>query len=168
MSAPAVEYKQANLLSYGFLAARAEKAAQLLRKGELVSGHDTQALREAAGFLKKVSSGVNFLLTTGDFQSNDLVGALEALHLAIDPIQRIASQLQDNKEFADLFSNIADAVLRRIDNANTAPTEDEDLRLQLFQAFFDALYQFVSTELERHSPAIGSLDKGDPFRPLSA
>lgn len=166
MSAPAADFRNANFLSYGFLATRAEKAAKLLQAGEALSASDAEALQAATDFMNKVSSGATYLIS-GAFQSNDLVGALDALNLAIDPIQTLSDRIKGN-EIGKLFADVAQTVTRATQNPSTPMSVDDKTQIQLFQAFFDALYRYVSSELERETPVIGSPSAGELFRPVSA
>lgn len=166
MSAPAADFRNANFLSYGFLAARAEKAARLLQAGETLSTSDSEALQAATDFMNKVSSGATYL-TSGAFQTNDLVGALDALNLAIDPIQTLSDSIKGN-EVGKLFAEVAQTVTRATQNPLTQISAADKTQIQLFQAFFDALYRYISSELERETPVIGSPSAGELFRSVSA
>lgn len=155
MSTPTADQRNANYLSYGFLAARAEKASILLQEGQALSPSDKEALHAAADFLSKVSTGANFLTSaSGQFQSNDLVSALDALDLAIDSIQTMSDRIKNN-EIGKLFAEVAETVSNQIENPK-ALSGNEKSQVQLFQAFFDALYQYVSSVLERETPLLGS------------
>jgi hypothetical protein len=159
MSAPRADLHHASLLSYGFLAARAEKAAKLLEQNEALSGPDIEVLDEAAQFLKKISTGAEYL-TTKNFQSQDLMGALDALSLAMDPIKTV-SKLFGDREISQIFSETAETVSKHLHIATTPLTESERKQLQIFRQFFDALYAYVSTVLEREAPVLGPRIRGE-------
>src|SRR5262249_831409 len=105
MSAPHADLHHASLLSYGFLANRGERAAKLLEDNQALSEPDIEALSEAAQFLKKISTGAEYL-TTKNFQSQDLMGALDALSLAMDPIKTLSKLFVDRK-ISQTFSETA-------------------------------------------------------------
>lgn len=154
MSAPRADLHHASLLSYGFLATRAENAARLMAEHKDLSAADKEALSEAADFLRKISKGADFL-TDRKWQHQDLVGALDALSVAMDPIKALSSVFRDGR-ISEIFANTAETVSKHIENGGSTLTDDDMERLNIFRAFFNALYTYVSNELEQNTPVVGS------------
>ncbi|HWQ38343.1 MAG TPA: hypothetical protein VNM24_06980 [Burkholderiales bacterium] len=152
-------------MSYGFLATRAEKAAKLLEENETLSGSDIEALNEAAQFLKKISTGAEYL-TTKNFQAQDLLGALDALSLAMDPIKTLATLFGD-REISQIFSETAETVSKHLQGRKVPLTENERRQIQIFRQFFDALYAYVSSMLEQEAPVLGPGVRGEGIEAFS-
>lgn len=155
MSAPRADLHHASLLSYGFLAARAEAAAKLLEERKELSAADREALQDAADFLRKISTGADFL-TERKLKPQDLMGALDALNIAMDPIKRISSFFSNGK-ISDIFASTANTVASHVDATSPRSISTQEMEnIRIFRAFFDALYVFVTNELEQDTPLVGA------------
>jgi len=148
MSAPNQELQKAKLLDYAFLAAKAERASAALIANTPLSPEDRSVLNEASNFLRQVATGAE-ALSTGNYQVGNFTRAMEALEVAINPLEELSSALND-RDISAVLSEAADMMSSKINGTNgerLADTELEDA--QLFKSFFDLFYRFVLNKIDQ-------------------
>lgn len=150
MSAPSVDFRHTKYLDYGFMAARVEKAAQHALDGTLLSDEDRASLRTGSDFLRQVAQGAR-ALTTGDYQVQNLTGAMEALDFAIDPLEQLGDLLSQ-EDLAKVLQDAADAVTGSADRNDSGQlTTMERDNLVFCRDFFDQFYNFVREQIDNAS-----------------
>lgn len=150
MSAPSLAERDAEYLKYGFLSIKTGNAIRHKLGGDALSQEEQDILRNADELLRQIASGVE-LATSGNIRNNDIdpLTSMRALGVARDPIRHIQGQVQQN-QLADLFASMA-ATLEICSTSPTAPTDPQRQVLSLAASFFDELYKYVSTVLDRRS-----------------
>lgn len=150
MSAPSLAERDAEYLKYGFLSIKAGNAIRHKIEGDALSQEDQDILRNADELLLQIASGVE-LATSGNIRNNgiDPLTSMRALGVARDPIRHIQGQVQQH-QLAELFTSMA-ATLKACSATSTAPTDPQKRVLSLAASFFDELYKYVATVLDRRS-----------------
>lgn len=163
MSAPSLAERDAEYLKYGFLSIKAGNAIRTRLEGDALSHEEQEVLRHADELLRQISSGAE-LATSGNFQGNDVdpLASMEALDFARDPIRHIQGQVKI-QQLAKLFASMAEAV-ETCSRSKGPPTPEQRDTLSTVASFFDALYRYVATTLDRRSGAsLVTQQPGDPF-----
>ncbi|MBL3961295.1 hypothetical protein KDW60_30125 [Burkholderia cenocepacia] len=146
MSAPSLEYKQARYLDYGFLAAKAEQAAEGLIEDRDLSDDERNVLRAGSEFLERVATGAR-VLTHGDYRVQNLTGAMEALELAVDPIEHLGQMIQD-ADISALLQDVARTVTENSARADRhALTTEDKGKVDIYRTFFDQFYLFIRAQM---------------------
>jgi hypothetical protein len=159
MSAPSLEYKHAAYLDYAFLAAKAEKAADSLIDIHALSDDERHALKAGSEFLEQVATGAR-AVTHGDYRVNNLTSAMEALELAVDPLEHLGAVIKQ-ADIADVLHDVAITVSAASDRAVALElTAADRSKVDLFKVFFDHFYRFIRVQmgLMDKEPLIG--DRG--------
>lgn len=156
MSAPSLEYKQARYLDYGFLAAKAEQAAEGLMDDRPLSPDERHVLKAGSDFLEKVATGAR-ALTHGDYGVQNLTGAMEALELAVDPIEHLGQVIKE-ADISDLLQDVARTVSATSERDDrSALTDDDRTKIDVYRTFFDQFYRFIRAQMNemRKEPLLG-------------
>jgi hypothetical protein len=159
MSAPSLEYKHAAYLDYAFLAAKAEKAADSLIDTHSLSDDERHVLKAGSTFLEQVATGAR-AVTHGDYRVQNLTGAMEALELAVDPLEHLGEMIKQ-ADIADLLHDVAITVAAASDREVASElTAADRSKVDLFKFFFDHFYRFIRAQmgLMEKEPLIG--DRG--------
>lgn len=162
MSAPSLEYKQTRYLDYGFLAAKAEQAAKSLIEQRPLSEDERHVLKAGSDFLEKVATGAR-VLTRGDYRVQNLTGAMEALELAVDPIEHLGQMFQQ-ADISDFLQDVARTVAQSSDRAiQNQLTADDRAKIDLYRTFFVKFYQFIRTQMDEFDkePILGNRSRFD-------
>lgn len=148
MSAPSLAERDAEYLKYGFLSIRAGNAIRHKLGGEALSEEEQDILRNADELLRQIASGVE-LATSGNIRNNDIdpLASMRALGVARDPIRHIQGEVQQHK-LAELFVLMAET-LQASSGSSSSPTKPQKESLSLTASFFDELYKYVATILDR-------------------
>lgn len=147
MSAPSLAERDAEYVRYGFLSIKAGNAIRNKLNGGPLSYDEKEVLRNADELLRQISSGAE-LTVSGHLQNDaDPLASMKALDFALDPIRHIQGQVQ-TQQLAQLFASMA-ATVETCSVSPTAPTRDQEEMLSMTATFFDALYKYVTTVLDR-------------------
>jgi hypothetical protein len=146
MSNPNMDFNRVKYLGYRFMASKAESAVKKLIEGEKLSKEDRSALKVGSDFLRQVANGVEIVgSTTNSIQNHaySLTESMEALKLAIDPLQKLKDRFhyQDMSTILNTAANIV--VQYSIDESGADIKDDELKSARLFEIFFDQFYWYL-------------------------
>jgi hypothetical protein len=155
MSAPTLGYQQAKYLDYGFLAAKAEKAAKALAEKRPLTEEDRAALEHGSEFLKQVAAGAQ-ALTSGNYQVQNLKGAMEAFEVAVDPLEQLGDILAHG-DIARALNGAAEAVSSKVMEPQSMLSADQLSGIELYGNFFGSFYNFVRAHISQtnRTPLLG-------------
>jgi hypothetical protein len=160
MSAPSIAERDSEYLKYGFLSIKAGNAIRSKLDGDPLSEDELEILHHADQLLRQISTGAE-LVTSGSIQNNDIdpVASMKALDVAKDPIKHIQGQVKLH-QLAQLFASMADT-LKACSGSDRAPSKEQKQVLAQVASFFDALYQYVATTLDRRGNIPSAPQTGD-------
>lgn len=136
MSAPSHRIRQAEHISYGFLAVNSIEALERLLGGDAMRDTDTKALQKASEFITDIADGAE-LVTKGSYPGHNSTASMKALDVAIGPLEQLQDLAQDKKVVAEKLRSIASKLDSIIERGGKMPDND--------QAFFESLIRFFQS-----------------------
>ena len=147
MSAPSLEYQHAKYINYGFLAAKAEKACHALTQNRELTPEEFSVLQNGSEFLKQVATGAK-ALDSGNYQVNNLKGAMDAFEFVIDPLEQL-SEFFNNTDIADALNNAAETVITLGLHPSQAISDKQLKQIELFREFYEHFYTFIQFQMSQ-------------------
>ena len=145
MSAPSLEYQNAKYLNFGFLAAKAEKASQALTENRSLTTEEISVLKNGSEFLKQVATGAKALYS-GDYQVQNLKGAMEAFEFVMDPLEQLGAVL-NGTDIAKALNDAAETVVKLGNEGTQNISEVQQKQVELFRIFYDQFYTFIRAQM---------------------
>lgn len=150
MSAPSQEFRHSKFLDYAFLAARSEKAVSEMIGEVQLSEEDRMVLNQASDFLRNVATGAQ-ALTSGNYHVRNFSAAMEAIEVAMNPLEGLSGVLKD-RDVAQALSETADVISAKASESPMQPLNEHELEeAKLFKAFFDLFYRFILAKIDEKS-----------------
>ncbi|MFV2058294.1 MAG: hypothetical protein ACC707_17650 [Thiohalomonadales bacterium] len=154
MSAPSHRIRQAEHISYGLLAINAIDALEkLIQKNELTDS-DYTALSKASVFLVDIANGAD-LVTKASYHGHNSLASMNALDVAIGPLEQLQDLVQDKKEIASILRQLADK-LQTIAESKQPIMGNDEHRLLSLNKFFEGLNNSLVREMTRSRQKLGS------------
>lgn len=160
MSAPSQELQKAKLLDYAFLAAKAERASAAMISSTPLSIEDRSVLTEASNFMRQVATGAQ-VLATGNYQVGNFTRAMEALEVAINPLEELSAAMND-RDISSVLSEAANLVSSKVGEENAIGLSATELvNIELFKEFFDLFYRFILNKIDQSNsvPLLGGRNR---------
>lgn len=146
MSAPKVGMREANEVSYGFLAERTSIALLQALNARSLSEDDLAILQRASSFLNEIADGA-LNTATGSFAEGVRPStSIAALEVALGPLESLKQLVRnDQHQIAPVFRRLADAV-GAVKSGRVRRTERPSI--QEAQIFFDEMSGWLANELQ--------------------
>jgi hypothetical protein len=152
MSAPSQLHRDAEELSYSFLAARASDVLQHALENQPLNQDDSEVLSDAALFLKAISDGARFT-GSGTFRQGAIPShSIAALDVAFGPIEALR-QVASERDLVSAFDDLSVAVniVRETGSAIQHEVEVQKARL-----FFEELSNWLESEFSTRRSTLGT------------
>ena len=125
-----------------------------------LSSEDRSILTDASNFMRQVATGAQ-ALATGNYQVGNFTRAMEALEVAINPLEELSAALND-RDISSVLSEAADLVSSKVGEDNAVHlSEAELIDVELFKEFFDLFYRFILNKIEQTNsvPLLGARNR---------
>lgn len=158
MSAPGLEFREAEYLGISHMAITSDELIVRLLSGRQLSNDDKQRLRKAKKFLEDVSSGAR-LVTSGVSSNVSAVETVRKLTYTMEPLKLVGDGINTAAAEA-IFQQMAVAIGSAVDDGSI----DRE-KLQLASSFLRQLHLSLVNLTEASNRRTGvSLDVGNPLR----
>jgi hypothetical protein len=153
MGSPNQLMREAESISYGFLAAKTSSVLREVLEGKPIGADDQHVLEDASQFLQDISDGARFTANGNFREGANPSRSIAALDVAFGAIDLLKQLVKQEKEVATLFERLAQAVRAARVGQVTAEIADS---VRTADRFFEALGAWLSNELHSQKPLIGS------------
>ena len=153
VSAPNQLLRDAEAISYGFMAARTSNALRQALDNQHISADDKEVLENARLFLQDISDGASFTASGAFRHGANPSRSLAALDVAFGPLDALRHLVNQHADVSAFFEELANAVSKV---KTTGSTEGVEAPLQGAREFFEALNVWLSAELNTRKPLVGS------------
>jgi hypothetical protein len=148
MSAPGLEFREAEYLGLGFLAISASELLERLLSGDKLDEDDKYTLKRAKRFLEDASSGAE-LVRSGVGSTVNAVDSVRCLSYSVEPLKLMQQQIKAS-EVEKEFRTLAHAIAEAVDQSKIERGE-----LALAKDFFRQLHFFFVDLAERDKRRTG-------------
>jgi hypothetical protein len=152
MSAPDVELKKAENIALRFMANGTYTALDALREGKPIAEYQSEALKDAAGFLERASSAADFISADKWRKEFNPYSDLGTLRCALGPMDSLKN-LMTNNDISEFFGKLTQTVEAARDRKLDAMAPE---RLEQAAEFFRVFHQWLVTERNRQKPVLGT------------
>lgn len=139
MSAPGLEFREAEYLGLGFLAITSSELIKGLIAGHTINEDDRHTLLRAKRFLEDVSSGAR-LVTSGATSNVSAVDSVRKFAYAVEPLKFMQDHIRAS-DVGEAFPRIASAIQETVDSGH--PVDPESLAQAM--DFFRQLHAFLTS-----------------------
>ena len=114
MSAPGLEFREAEYLGLSFMAITSSELIDGLLKGAQLTDDDKHRLRRAKKFLEDVSGGAR-LVTKGESSNVSATETVRKLTYTVEPLRLIQTKIRTT-DAEEAFQRMADAIGKALDS----------------------------------------------------
>jgi hypothetical protein len=151
MSAPGLEFREAEYLGLGFLAISASELLDQLLTGGQLDDDDKYTLNRAKRFLEDASSGAE-LVKSGIGSTVNAVDSVRCLSYSVEPLKVMRQKIKTS-EVDTAFRTLAGSIGDAVDHAKIDRSE-----LTVAKDFFKQLHFFFVELAERNKRKTGLCD----------
>jgi len=152
MSAPNHYIRDAEHINYGFLSVRAVEVFKKLKNKQTLSAEDNDILNRVVTFLSQIADGAE-LISAGSYQGCNAMASMDALNLAMGPLERLQDLIED-KDISAFFRQLFKDVQLLVSAKSKISTKNQKL-LDTVIMFFEALSLSLLETIGSGKPRLG-------------